>query len=376
MNASRSPHRAWIEVDHGAIRHNLSVLRGLAPGAQVIGVVKANAYGHGDVAVARTLAAAGVERLAVATLGEARGLRKANIAAPVMLLWGIGPAEADEALALDTEPMVADRRAVELVERAAAASGRRASVHLKLDTGLGRQGASPDEAVEIGLAVARSPHLALAGTFSHLAIPGEDEAYTEVQLLRLARALDAMRSAGVDPGLVHVSATGGILAGLAGMADAVRPGLGLYGLLPDWAADRDPGLRQALALKALPLRIRNLAEGEPIGYGLRFTARRATRIATLGIGYGDGWPRVHANNGRVLVRGRVAPIVGAISMDGLTVDCGEVDDVTYDDEFILIGEQGGLRITVDEVAAVRRTINYEVTTALRDRLPRLHLGTD
>jgi alanine racemase len=150
----------------------------------------------------------------------------------------------------------------------------------------------------------------------------------------------------------------------------------LYGLLPSWASsgDRDPGLQPALSLRALPLRIFDLPAGEAIGYGLRFRATRNTRIATLGIGYGDGWPRIHANNGHALVRGRDAPMVGAISMDGLTVDLTGIDGVTYGDEFVLIGEQGGARITADDVAAERRTINYEVTTALRDRLPRLHRG--
>jgi alanine racemase len=371
---ARSPHRAWVEVDHAAIVANLAVLRGLAgEGKQVIAVVKANAYGHGAVPVARTLLAAGAERLAVATLPEGLALREAGIEAPIMLLWGIGSPEADPVVAAGLEPTVYDAAAIELVERAAAAAGRVASVHLKIDSGLGRQGADPEEAVELGFLVARSRQLVLAGTFSHLAIPGEDDAYTDVQLLRLARALDAMRSAGVDPGLVHVAATGGILAGAGAFADAVRPGLGLYGLLPGWASAREHGLRPALSLKALPLRIFDLPAGSPIGYGLRFRAERATRIATLGIGYGDGWPRLHTNNGRVLVHGREAPIVGAISMDGLTVDLGQNDDVTYDDEFVLIGEQMGAHISAEEVAAERRTINYEVTTALRERLPRLHV---
>jgi alanine racemase len=370
---ARSPHRAWVEIDHAAIADNLAVLRRLAgPGKQVIAVVKANAYGHGAVAVSRTLLAAGADRLAVATLSEALTLRDAGIDAPITVLWGIGEPEAAPAVAAGLEPIVYDAAGIDLVERAAAAGGQRASVQLKIDTGLGRQGADPADAVELGLRVVRSRHLQLGGTFSHLAIPGEDDAYTDVQLLRLARALDAMRSAGVDPGLVHVAATGGILAGAGSFADAVRPGLGLYGLVPGWATARDDGLRPALSLKALPLRIFDLAAGAPLGYGLRFRAERATRIATLGIGYGDGWPRAHANNGRVLVRGRVAPIVGAISMDGITVDLGQNDDVTYDDEFVLIGEQMGALISADEVAAERRTINYEVTTALRDRLPRLH----
>jgi alanine racemase len=375
QQAAGSLHRAWIEVDHAALRHNLDLLRATAGrGKQVIAVVKANAYGHGAVETSRTLLDAGAEWLAVATLHEGQELRAAGIAAPILLLWAVGEPEAVPALEAELEPAVYDEAGIALLERAAAVTGRRASVHLKIDTGLGRQGAEPEAAVQLATRIARSTRLTLAGSFSHLAVPGEDDAYTEVQLLRLAQALDAMRSAGADPGLVHVSATGGILAGAGDFSDAIRPGLGLYGLLPAWAADRDPGLRPVLSLKARPLRIFDLPAGTPIGYGLRFSATQATRIATLGIGYGDGWPRVHANNGRVLVRGAYAPIVGAISMDGLTVDLGQIDDVTYGDEFVLIGEQMGSRISADEVAEERRTINYEVTTALRGRLPRLHLG--
>jgi alanine racemase len=271
------------------------------------------------------------------------------------------------------EPIVYDERSIKLLEGATDAV---IGVHLKVDTGLGRQGVAPDDAVALAAAIARSPHLELAGTMSHLAVPGEDDAYTEVQVLRLARTLDAMRSAGIDPGLVHVSATGGILAGDPGLAGGIRPGLALYGLLPAWAAGDPIALRPALSVKALALRIFDLPAGEAIGYGLRFRARTATRIATLGIGYGDGWPRAHANNGFALVRGQRVPIVGAVSMDGLTVDIGGVPGVTYGDEFVLIGSQDGERITAEEVADERRTINYEVTTALRGRLPRLHLGAD
>lgn len=376
MTVPGSPHRAWVEVDHAAIRSNLEVIRRSAPNAQVIGVVKANAYGHGAVPVANTLAAAGVERIAIATVDEAIELREAGIKLPLVLLWGVGPDEASVVTRHALEPIVDDDRAIELLEAAGARDGVRIAVHLKVDTGLGRQGAAPDDAVALATRIARSRHLRLAGTMSHLAVPGEDDAYTEVQVLRLARVLDAMRSAGVDPGLVHVSATGGLLAGVLTLADAVRPGLALYGLQPQWAADRDAGLVPALTLRARALRIFDLPAGEAVGYGLRFRAKRDTRIATLGIGYGDGWPRIHANNGSALVHGRRAPIVGAISMDGLTVDLGGIDGVTYGDEFVLIGAQDGARITADQVAAERRTINYEVTTALRERLPRLHRGVD
>jgi alanine racemase len=370
MTAVGSPHRAWVEVDHAAIRHNLATIRRRARGAEVIGVVKANAYGHGDVEVARTLVAAGVERLGVATVGEGAALREAGIEVPIVVLWGIGPPEVPLAAASELELIVTDMRTLALLDGVAGRIG----VHLKVDTGLARQGAWPDEALELASAITRHSHARLVGTMSHLAVPGEDDAATEVQVLRLARVLDALRSAGVDPGLVHVSATGGILAGVTGPADAIRPGLALYGLVPAWAVGRERSLRPALSLKALPLRLFDLPAGEGIGYGLRFRTARPTTIATLGIGYGDGWPRAHTNNGSVLVRGQRAPIVGAVSMDGLTVDVGGIAGVTYDDEFVLIGEQEGARITADEVAAERRTINYEVTTALRGRLPRLHLG--
>ncbi|MGH2402676.1 MAG: alanine racemase [Candidatus Limnocylindria bacterium] len=376
MTLPGSPHRAWVEIDHDALRTNLEVIRRTATEAQVIAVVKANAYGHGAVAVARTLVGAGVERLAVATVDEAIELREGGIDAPVLVLWGIGPDEAALVAAHGLEPIVYDERAVDLLDATGGRRGVRIGVHLKVDSGLGRQGAAPDDAVALATRIARSPHLGLSGTMSHLAVPGEDDAYTEVQVLRFARVLDAMRSAGIDPGLVHVSASGGLLAGGVAFADAVRPGLALYGLQPTWAADRDAGLVPVLSLRARPLRIFDLPAGEAIGYGLRYRAARDTQIATLGIGYGDGWPRAHANNGWVLVHGRRAPIVGAVSMDGLTVDLGGIDGVTYGDEFVLIGEQEGERITADEVAAERRTINYEVTTALRERLPRLHRGVD
>lgn len=369
-----SAHRAWIQIDHEALRGNLAAVRRLAGDQSIIGVVKANAYGHGAVEISRTLVAEGVERLAVATLGEALELRTAGIGIPIMVFFRLTAMEVDQAVAAELEPVVYDADTAALIERASAAAGRTTSVHLKVDTGLGRQGIELDGAASLAITIARSPHLHIAGTFSHLAVPGEDDAYTDVQVMRLARTVDAMRSAGIDPGLVHIAASGGLLSSAARVGDAVRPGLLLYGMRPPWSGERDVRLRPILSIHACALRLFDLPAGAAIGYGLRFRARRPTRIATLGIGYGDGWPRAHINNGWVLVRGVRVPIVGAVSMDALTVDIGEVDGVTYGDEFALIGEQGAERITADEVAAERRTINYEVTTALRERLPRIHIG--
>jgi alanine racemase len=370
--AVASRHRAWIDIDHTALVANLAALRRLAGPAQVIAVVKANAYGHGAVEVAQTLVEQGAERLGVATLSEAMELRSNGLAGPLVLLWGIGAGDAEAVAATGVEPIVDNAAEVGWLEAAAAAAGRRIEVHLKVDTGLGRQGIEPVGAVELATRIGASRHLGLVGTMTHLAAVEKDEAHTDLQLQRMAGVLDGLRSNGIDPGLVHVGATGAILAGVGRFADAVRPGLGLYGMAPSWADAHAAALTPVLSLRTLPLRIFEVAAGTSVGYGLRWQATRAARLATLPIGYGDGWPRVHINNGVALVHGQRVPMVGAISMDGLVVDVSDAESPSLDDEFVLIGRQGNQEITADEVAEQRRTINYEVTTMLRQRLPRRH----
>jgi alanine racemase len=372
-SGARSRHRAWVEVDHAAIVANVAVLRVLAgPDQSLIGVIKADAYGHGAVEVAATLEQAGVERLAVATLSEAAELREAGRDGPLVLLWGIGVEDAAAVVASEVEPMVDSLATVTAIELAAARAGSTIGVHLKVDTGLARQGIEPSGAVELARAVDASAHLRLAGTMTHL-VAASDPAATDPQLAAMRGVVDALRSAGLDPGMVHVGGTGGMLAGVAPWADAVRPGIGLYGLAPAPFDAGEAGLTPALTLRALPIRVFEVAAGSSVGYGHRWTAARRSRLATLPIGYGDGWPRSHLNNGTALVRGQRVPMVGAISMDGLVVDVSDVDSVGLDDEFVLIGRQGAEEISADEVAGQRGTISYEVTTMLRRRLPRRHL---
>jgi alanine racemase len=368
----RTRHRAWIEIDHGALVANVAALQRLAGhDTELIGVVKADAYGHGAVETSATLVQAGIHRLAVATLSEATELRSAGRSEPLVLLWGIGAEDAASAVDADVEPMVDNVAVVSALAEAAGAAGRPIGVHRKVDTGLSRQGIEPAAAHELARAVDASPHLHLAGTMTHLAA-AEDPAATGRQLDALREALDALRADGLDPGIVHVGGTGAILGGIAPWADAVRPGIGLYGLSPEPFDGHEAGLTPALSLRALPLRVFEVAPGTAVGYGLRWTAARRSRLATLPIGYGDGWPRSHLNNGVALVRGQRVPMVGAISMDGLVVDVSDVGSVGLDDEFVLIGRQGAEEITADEVAAQRGTISYEVTTMLRRRLPRRH----
>jgi alanine racemase len=365
-------HRAWLDIDHGALAANVATLRGLAaPGTELIAVVKANAYGHGAVEVSETLTALGAERLAVATVSEAAELRSAGQDGPLLVLWGIGTEDAPAVAGLGLEPMVDNAAVVGALAAAAAQDGRRIGVHLKVDTGLGRQGIEPGEAVALARQIAGSSDLALAGTMTHLAAP-DDASLTALQLERMASVLDDLRASGIDPGLVHVAGTGAVLAGVGAFADAIRPGIGLYGLAPVGHTIAGIDLRPVLTLRALPLRVFEVDPGTPIGYGMRWTAARQSRLATLPIGYGDGWPRSHLNNGWALVRGQRVPMVGAISMDGLVVDISDAGSVGLDDEFVLIGRQGDESITADEVAAQRQTINYEVTTMLRGRLPRRH----
>jgi alanine racemase len=372
-SGARSRHRAWVEVDHAAIVANVAVLRVLAgPDQSLIGVIKADAYGHGAVEVAATLEQAGVERLAVATLSEAAELREAGRDGPLVLLWGIGVEDAAAVVASEVEPMVDSLATVTAIELAAARAGSTIGVHLKVDTGLARQGIEPSGAVELARAVDASAHLRLAGTMTHL-VAASDPAATDPQLAAMRGVVDALRSASLDPGMVHVGGTGGMLAGVAPWADAVRPGIGLYGLAPAPFDAGEAGLTPALTLRALPIRVFEVAAGSSVGYGHRWTAARRSRLATLPIGYGDGWPRSHLNNGTALVRGQRVPMVGAISMDGLVVDVSDVDSVGLDDEFVLIGRQGAEEISADEVAGQRGTISYEVTTMLRRRLPRRHL---
>jgi alanine racemase len=371
--AAGSRHRAWIEVDHAAIVANVAALRRLAgPDQDLIGVVKADAYGHGAVEVAATLEQAGMKRLAVATLPEAAELRGAGRTGPLVLLWGIGVEDAPAVVANDVEPMVDNLATLTAIEQAAASAGTTIGVHLKVDTGLARQGLEPSGALDLARAVDASPHLRLVGTMTHLVAAAEPAA-TDPQLAAMRDVVDMLRSAGIDPGMVHVGGTGGMLAGVAPWADAVRPGIGLYGLAPAPFDAEAAGLRPALTLRTLPLRVFEVPAGASVGYGHRWTCARSSRLATLPIGYGDGWPRSHLNNGFALVRAQRVPMVGAISMDGLVVDVSDVGPVGLDDEFVLIGRQGAEEITADEVAAQRGTISYEVTTMLRRRLPRRHV---
>lgn len=389
------PRTAWLEIDLDALRVNLEALRELiGPGVGVEAVVKADAYGHGAVAVSRALEAAGADGLVVATLDEAMELREAGVSLPVLVLFPVPPGTARTAMtariavAVGGGPLT-DRLLAEAATVAAADPDLVLDVHLELETGLGRGGVLPDDAKRIVATLRSAPGVRLAGLWTHLAaadqLPsarGQDERYgAAVRSLATdpALGLDAL-----EPGELavrrHLAASAAVLAAGVRRWDAIRVGLALYGLVPD-GLEVPPGvaaaagrLRPVLALCARPVRVAELPAGHGVSYGPSFVTRRPTRIATLPVGYADGWRRALSDRAWALVRGKRVPLVGRVAMDAVMADVTDVPGppVTEGDEFVLLGAQRGQQITAFELASTCETISYEVLAVMSRRLPRVY----
>jgi alanine racemase len=372
---------AWAEVDLEAVRCNVSYLRELVAPAAVCAVVKADGYGHGAVPVARAALAAGARWLAVALAEEGHELRQAGIDAPVLVL-SEPPAGAMELVAEDglTATVYTHDGLASLAKAAKALpAGERASVHIKLDTGMHRVGTGPEEALELAREVAAEPRLRLDGLFTHFAVadePGNE--FTAVQLERLGKVERALARAGISPELVHAANSAGALFHPEARRDMVRPGMALYGLAPSLAVSGHPlvqPLRPALSLKARVSYAKTLSAGEGLSYGLHYRLPRDSDIATVPLGYADGVPRrLFEVGGEVLIGGRRFPVAGSVTMDQLMVDCGPGSGVRAGDEVVLVGRQGSEEIGAWEWAERLGTIAYEVTCALSPRLPRVYLG--
>jgi alanine racemase len=347
-------------------------------------VVKAEAYGHGMLPVARVLAAAGAAALCVATLDEAVALRAAGVPGEILVLYPIPPAAVVEAADQRLTIAAGDAAGMAAILAAAGAAGVASalSIELEVETGLGRGGAQPDDVVDAARAVLASG-ARLSGVWSHLQ-ETEVAAITAEQVGRFEAALAALRAAGIMVPRRHLAASAAILLDAIPRYDAVRPGLITYGLVPDelGAADIDPvtlaaaaqGLRPVLSLLARPVRVAELPVGHGVSYGPTWRAARPSRIATLPIGYGDGWPRSLSNRAEALVRGRRVPVVGNVAMDATMVDVTDVpgEPVSVADEVVLIGRQGQDEITAAEVATWRNTNSWEVVTAMSARLTRVY----
>lgn len=360
--------RARARVDLGAIERNTARLAAAAPGAAVCAVVKADAYGHGMAPAARAALAGGATWLAVATAAEAAALRGAGVTARLLVLGALSDEELPVALGADADVVA---WTPETVDRVSGLGGGR--VHVKLDTGMGRLGTrDPDEATAVADAAARAPGVELAGLMTHFATADEPgDTFFGEQLARFTAWAPALRER--HPGAVlHAANSAATLRDPAAHFDLVRPGVALYGLDPFGADPAAHGLEPALELTSYVAAVKPIAPGESAGYGRRFVAREPTRIATVPIGYGDGWRRGLTNDADVLVNGRRIPLVGTVSMDNVTLDAGAGAEVG--DEAVLIGARGGERILAEEVARRLGTINYEVTCGIAARVPRDHVG--
>jgi alanine racemase len=358
-------------VDLGALERNLGVVRTAAGGAAVMLVVKADAYGHGAVPVAWHLLRHGVSHLGVGDSTEALALRQSGITAPILILGAIVPGEEDDVVREGVSVTVHSASRVRELQRQAERLGARVKVHLKVDTGMGRLGCAPERAVGIAREIRRASRLDLEGVSTHLASTAPDDLpRAELQLRRFRAALDALRAEGLDPPWRHAFASGGVFRLSPGDLNLVRPGLAVYGLSPD---GRVPGLEPALSWKTQVAFLRDHRKGARIGYGGTWRAPRRSRIATLPVGYNDGYRFAFGNRGRVLVRGRAAPVVGRVSMDYVMVDVTDVPAVRVGDEVTLLGRDGDLRVDATDLAAWADTVPYEVFCGLGRRVVRIYV---
>jgi alanine racemase len=359
-----------VEVDLDAIGHNVRLLR--PPGAEVMAVVKADGYGHGDAAVATTALEAGASWLGVSLVEEGLALRERGIAAPILVLTEFPPGSEKEALEGALTPSVYTDEGLAGVADAAGALGRPTGVHLKLDTGMHRVGLWPPERAEPFARRILDAGLQIEGVWTHFADSEQDDEGTLRQLRRFRAATDALAAAGITPRVRHAANTGATIRLPETHLDLVRPGAGVYGLDPGGGIAEPFGLRPALTWRSAVTMVKRLTAGERLSYGGRYALDRDASVATVPVGYEDGYPR-RAEGAEVLIGGRRHPVAGTITMDQILVDCGD-SRVAPGDEVVLIGVQGDERITADELAERAGTIAREIATGIGPRVPRAYTG--
>jgi alanine racemase len=379
----------WAEIDLDAIATNIRILRSLtAEGTRFMAVVKADAYGHGAVAVARQALAAGADWLAVARVHEGVALRRAGIQAPILVFGYTPPASATDLLAHDLAATVYDFDTAQAYSRVAVTTDRNLRLHLKVDTGMGRLGMRPElrsfsatgkavsgNPVFVADAIAHLPGIELEGVYTHFAAADHpDQGFALEQLERFTDFLDHLYYAGLEIPLRHAANSAATITLPDTHLDMVRCGIAIYGLYPSAAVGpARVALTPAMALKCRIVQVKAVEAGFPVSYGMTHVTEAPTVIATVAAGYADGLSRRLSNAGEMLVGGRRVPIVGRICMDLTMVDTGGVPEAQAGDEAVIFGRQGEGMISVDELAARLDTINYEVVTGVAARVPRVYL---
>ena len=366
-------HRPTVaQIDLDAVRHNV---RSLMPArAELMAVVKANGYGHGAVRVAAEALEAGATWLGVALVEEGVQLRDAGIEAPILVLTEFPPGSEADALAADLSPTLYTDEGLARLAAAADPAGPRPAVHVKVDTGMHRVGLPHERAAEFSARVVEAGFM-LGGLWTHFAKAEEtNDPFTALQLERFRAVAESLAARDMRPRLLHAANTAAAMAVPEAHLDLVRVGIGIYGLPPDPTMDGRVDLKPALTWRSAVAMTKRVAAGEGLSYGLRYRMERASTIATVPVGYADGYPRGLSNLGRVLIGGHRRPVAGTITMDQLLVDCGD-DPVGPGDPVVLIGRQDEERITAWELAERIGTIGYEVVCGVSERVPREYLGS-
>lgn len=365
----------WVEVDLDAVAHNVRTLHRLTrPRLGVIAVLKAQAYGLGATAVARAALEAGAIGVAVARVAEGAQLRRGGITAPILVLGGFRPAEAPEIVRLDLTATVTDQPTAECLATVAGAAGARLGVHVKVDTGMNRYGAPPQEAMAVVRGLAALPALRLDGFYTHFAAADEPDLWFARQQIAYFRSIcRELRAEGVNLGITHAANSAGSLRLPDAGFDAIRVGIALSGSYATEVVPRAPALLGAVALKSRVARIRTPHVGASIGYGRTYKVEQPMRVAVVTCGYADGLPRACSNRGQVLIRGQRALLVGTVSMDMAVADVSHISEVQVGDEAVILGRQGEDEITLDELAGFAGIIPHELLVRLGSRAPRVYL---
>lgn len=373
--------RADIDLD--AIAINIQQLKKVtSPGAQFMAVVKANAYGHGTVEVARQALKSGADWLGVARIYEAVALRKAGIDGKILVMNYTPPEFAPLALEHDLVLTVFDLETATAISDTAVAAGNQIVAHLKTDTGMGRLGLRPTGEKQIGLdpsrvklagRIADLPGLDLEGIFTHFAAADSlDATYTEKQFALFCDYIDALKKVGLEFRIRHAANSAAIIAHPQTHLDMVRAGIALYGLSPSAEVNLDHlATRPAMSLKARLVHVKKVPAGFCVSYGMTYRAPAPTAIATVPLGYADGYSRLLSSRGTMLVKGQRAPIAGRVCMDLTMLDVGHIEGVRTGDEVVALGRQGDETISADEIAGVLGTINYEIVSSITARVPRI-----
>lgn len=365
----------WFEIDLSAVRKNVRAIRDfVGPQVKIMAVVKADGYGHGAIPVAQAVVEAGADWLAVANLQEGIELRQGGLQAPILILGPGFPSQAETILEHDLAQTVCTQEMMGALSEAAAKMGKMVGVHLKVDTGMGRLGVSPSEAVDFAKLVLSLPGLELQGVFSHLATAGrKDPSYAQCQIEQMRQVVADLEEAGIKPSLRHMVNSAGMFKFPEAHWDMVRPGGAIYGLPPVEDSEDRLALQLILTWKGRVGFVKRVPAGTKVSYGGKHTTSKETSIATLPLGYADGCSEALSNRGGVLFRGKRFPMVGMVCMDHIMVDLGNEQEIEIGEEVVLIGKQGNEEITAKDLARSSGTGLYELLARLGKRVPRIYV---